>query len=313
MERDAITTGEAAVVEDVELEEVVRTLRDLDPDGLRFASVFRETFDQLYDGQRTGRYRWDQLFKTEKTHYGTLVEINLQREFQFADGQILDYSISDIEVDCKYSFRDGGWMLPPECWGRLIMVASANDKLSTWSVGVVRVSEANRKSSVNRDGKSTLSLEGRRAVRWVFRDADFPPNVLLQLPKEAVDAIYSYRTGQARLDELFRQAQGRLVHRNTIATVAQQQDYMKRVRYNGGSRSNLRAEGYLILGGDYKIHRDLASEFAVPVPDQGEVISFRVVTTDQADPTAVALGGGYWRCALSGELSTTAAPTLPTV
>jgi hypothetical protein len=27
------------------------------------------------------------LYKTEKTHFGTLVEINLQREFGFADGR----------------------------------------------------------------------------------------------------------------------------------------------------------------------------------------------------------------------------------
>ena len=48
--------------------------------------------DQLYDGQRTGRYRWDQLRKTEKTHCGTLVEINMQREFLFEDGSKLDFS-----------------------------------------------------------------------------------------------------------------------------------------------------------------------------------------------------------------------------
>ena len=71
------------------LEQVVAALISIDPSGARFARVFRETFDQLYDGQRTGRYKWDQLYKTEKTHYGTLIEINLQREFAFADGNDL--------------------------------------------------------------------------------------------------------------------------------------------------------------------------------------------------------------------------------
>ena len=69
----------------------------------RVATVLRDTLDQLYDGQRTGRYKWDQLHKTEKTHCGTLVEINMQREFQFADGKKLDYKIANTEVDCKYS------------------------------------------------------------------------------------------------------------------------------------------------------------------------------------------------------------------
>lgn len=297
--------------EDVELEAVVSSLLGLDPSGRRFARVFRETFDQLYDGQRTGRYKWDQLFKTEKTHFGTLIEINLQREFEFNDGDLLDYSVAGIEVDCKYSFRDGGWMLPPESWGQLILVATASDETSSWSLGVVRASEAHRRTSVNRDGKTTLNPEGRAAIRWIFRHAGFSPNVLLQLPTAAIDSIYSMKKGQARLDQLFRVAQERRIHRNAIATVAQQQDYMKRVRANGGSRSNLAIEGYLIPGGDFEAHRSIASEFGVPIPDPGEVVSFRVVPTNLSDVTAVALGGSLWRRAKPGEEISTPAPSLP--
>ena len=83
------------------------------------AKVFRATFDQLYDGQHTGRYRLDQLFKTEKTHFGTLAEINLQRELQLDDGQVLDFSIAGHEVDCKYS-HTGAWMLPIESFEQIV-------------------------------------------------------------------------------------------------------------------------------------------------------------------------------------------------
>lgn len=299
------------LADDSELSAVVATLLALDNAGQRFARVFRETFDQLYDGQRTGRYKWDQLFKTEKTHFGTLFEINLQREFLFDDGATLDYEIAGVDVDCKYSFKDGGWMLPPESWGKLVLVATASDVLSTWSVGIVRVTEANRRVSVNRDGKTSLSPAGRLDVTWVFRDAEFAPNVLLQLDDESVAAIYSKSTGQSRLDELFRRAEGRRIHRTTIATVAMQQDYMKRVRSNGGSRSNLRAEGFLIPGGDYQVHRDIAASFGVPVPAPGEVVSFRVIPTKQDDPKAVLMGSTFWRRAAAEEKSGVAAPTLP--
>ncbi|MDB6037229.1 MAG: restriction endonuclease NaeI, partial [Verrucomicrobiales bacterium] len=112
---------------DLELLRVASELRRIDPDGFRTATVLRETIDQLYDGQRTGRYRWDQLFKTEKTHCGTLVEINLVREFKFQDGSLLDYQIAGIEVDCKYSQKVGGWMIPPEAVGHLCLVISAED------------------------------------------------------------------------------------------------------------------------------------------------------------------------------------------
>ena len=42
--------------------------------------------------------RWDQLYKTEKTHFGTLVEINLQREFGFADGVAMDFAIQGVDA-----------------------------------------------------------------------------------------------------------------------------------------------------------------------------------------------------------------------
>src|SRR3954452_10285199 len=82
--------------EDLELDAVSGALLDADPDGERFATVLRATYDQLYDGQHTGRYRWSQLLKTEKTFMGTLVEINLHREFQFDDGVQMDYRIAGV-------------------------------------------------------------------------------------------------------------------------------------------------------------------------------------------------------------------------
>ena len=82
----------------------VRTaIRHLDTGGSRFERVLRSTIDQLLDGQHTGRFRWEMLHKTEKTHAGTLVEINLAREFGFADGLAMDYTIDGVDVDCKFS------------------------------------------------------------------------------------------------------------------------------------------------------------------------------------------------------------------
>jgi hypothetical protein len=99
---------------------VAQELAYLDSDRAKIARVLRRTYDMLLDGQHTGRYRWDQLYKTEKTHFGTLVEINLQRAFGFADGQSMDFAIRGIDVDCKYSQSRGDWMIPPEAMGQLI-------------------------------------------------------------------------------------------------------------------------------------------------------------------------------------------------
>ena len=58
---------------DRDLAAVAAELRRLDGDGSRMAAAIRGALDMLLDGQHTGRYRWDQLHKTEKTHAGTLV------------------------------------------------------------------------------------------------------------------------------------------------------------------------------------------------------------------------------------------------
>lgn len=123
----------------------------------RAAEAIRRTYDMLLDGANTGRYRWEQLHKTEKTHFGTLVEINLQREFKFDDGENLDYSINGIDIDCKYSHSEA-WMIPPEAQNRLCFVVSANDQESRWSIGIVRAREEYLNLGRNRDAKATLTL-----------------------------------------------------------------------------------------------------------------------------------------------------------
>ncbi|MFI5735238.1 NaeI family type II restriction endonuclease [Kribbella sp. NPDC051587] len=294
-------------------DEVVDAFRRVDPDGRRAAAVFRSTFDQLYDGQHTGRYRWEQLYKTEKTHFGTLLEINLRREFDdiIDDGQLLDYRICGHDIDCKYSQRMGGWMLPPECFGQLLLVATASDEQSAWSLGVVRASDANRRTSENRDGKTGLNSYGRQQVAWIRLEASLPPNVLLALDPVTLESVFSPSSGQARVTELLRRVTQRRIGRNTIATVAQQDDYMARVRDGNGARTMLRPEGYLIPGGDYEAHREVARRLGVEVPQPGEVVSVRVVPASSNAPWTIELEGRRWRVAGAAEESIEPAPKLP--
>ena len=273
--------------------------------------VLRTTFDQLYDGQRTGRYRWDQLYKTEKTHCGTLVEINLQREFDFEDGQALDYEIAGIDVDCKYSQDWGGWMIPPEALNRLCLVMSGTDNATpTFSAGLVRITP-DRLGAPNRDSKAKLNAAGRTAVVWLFRDVPLSANVLLQLDRSVVDKILGLSSGQKRINQLFRSAAGRIVGRGAVATVAQQDDYMKRVRANGGARTALRVEGILILG-QYKSHAAIAFALGLPVPGPGDSISVRVVRAARRGSGVAEISGRFWRIASPSD-SIVKAPELPKI
>lgn len=298
---------------DPELSEIIEVIRHADPDGSRAARVFRETFDQLYDGEHTGRYSVEQLYKTEKTHFGTLIEINLRREFKdiISDGDKLDYCIAGHDIDCKFSFKDGGWMLPPESFGLLLLVATADDGRAKWSLGVVRAADEHRRASVNRDGKTQLNLVGREAIVWLFRDADMTENILLGIDDVTLEAIMSPPSGQQRVNELFRRVTNRRISRGVIATVAQQKDYMKRVRENGGARSALAPEGYIIPGGDYESHRAIAKALEIEVPGEGEFVSVQVVPAVASEPATAFLGGTWWRVAKSGDLVSDPAPLLP--
>lgn len=273
---------------------VVSEMEGLDPGGLIVGQVLRDTYDQLYDGVRTRRYRWDQLFKTEKTHFGTLVEINLQREFHYADGAKLDYCIAGHEVDAKYSQSHGGWMLPPEAVGELCMVVTAHDGKSLFSVGVVRASEELLNSGKNRDAKSTLSVAGRAAIAWLQKDAELPPNILLHMAENDVAAVFAPASGTARISELFRRTVGKIVGRAAVSTVAAQLDVTRRVRGGqSGSRDPLAAEGIVILGGAYDWQRSAARQLGLPVPRRTEYVAGYVApgTLDSEGPVVLGPSG----------------------
>ncbi len=296
---------------DAELLAVHAELSRMDPAGERFATVLRNTIDQLLNGEVTGRYAWESLYKTERTHAGTLVEINLQREFKFADGRVMDYRITDIEVDCKYSQSFGGWMIPPEARGHLCLLLWANDQENRWSAGLFRVKEEWLNRGSNRDAKLTIKALHRDKIHWLWRDAELPENVLLHMDSSDRDAVFAQRSGQQRLNELFRRVQKRRISRNVVRTVAQQKDYMKRVRGNGGSRSALKPEGILIMG-DYDSHRTVAEQLGLLPPREGEFVSVRVARKrphHQEAPQAM-LNGEAWVVATPQD-EPVAAPSLP--
>ena len=301
--------------DDPKLRTVAGELMSHDPSGQRVAGVLRRTYDMLLDGQHTGRYRWDQLYKTEKTHFGTLVEINLQREFGFADGKAMDFAICGIDVDCKYSQGLADWMIPPEAVGHIILGLWASDYQGKWSMGLVRASDNLLSSSRgNRDLKRRLSSVGKAAVTWIFRGYELPENALLRIPATDVQRIFTCSSyGTKRVDMLFRLAQQRLISRTVVATVAQQEDYMKRVRGNGGSRSSLRPEGIVIIG-QYDSHRRIAQTLAIPVPGPGESVSVRLARRGarHVGLSFVTLDGSDWVVAQPDDLVETA-PVLPDI
>ena len=84
------------------------------------------------------------------------------------------------------------------------------------------------------------------------------------------------------------------VSRTVVATVARQDDYMKRVRDGGGARDQLRAEGIVIFG-DYAGDQVLASALGLPRPGAGEFVSARLARRIPPDDgRSIRLDGADW-------------------
>jgi hypothetical protein len=274
-------------------------------------AVVRETFDQIYDGQRTGRWDAEQLNKTEKTHVGTLIQINLQKELELEDGKDLDYRIAGVEVDCKWSRLMYGWEIPTEMYEKgpqVALVVWGSDYTSRWAIGLIRISEAVLKPmGKQRDRKRQLSEDGRRRVLWMGQ-GDLVENTLLHLSTDQRRRILGQRSGQQSVNSLFRELPGILVNRATVLTAAQQDDCLKRVR---DARKHLRSEGFVIFG-HYAPHPELAAMLGLPRPTKGRFVSARLTPVEDAaiDTQAVELQGSLWRLARPGDPPTTA-PALP--
>ena len=303
--------------DDPELEAVEAQLHMLDPTGAQVAEVLRDTLDQIYDGQHTGRWSYDQLHKTEKTHVGTLVEINLHRKFDFTDGIVTDYRIAGAEVDCKYSMSYGGWELPPEAMDHICLLITANDQRSSWNAGVIRVSESLLRARSNRDAKRQLSASSYTYIRELWPDnRKLAENLFLSLDADNRNRIFGAKAnrgnqhGQARVNELFRLVQRRIIRRAELATVAQQDDFMKRARGNGGARTMLRPEGILVLGHQDN-DPDVASALGLPIPKKGELVSGRVISArDDRNDAVATIEGERWVLARPGD-PVVAAPIVP--
>jgi Restriction endonuclease NaeI len=103
------------------------------------------------------------------------------------------------------------------------------------------------------------------------------------------------------------------VSRTVVATVAMQDDYMKRVRDGGGAREALRAEGIVIFG-DYAGDQVLAHALGLPRPGPGEFVSARLARragrAELAFARFIRLDGADWLLASSADPAEPA-PVLP--
>jgi hypothetical protein len=232
-----------------------RAKEGLDLDAT-FSRAIRQAIDEVIDGSRTGRYRYEELESQEKAYIGTRIEIVVRTKFELEREGRLDTVIAGHPVDFKWSAR-GGWMIPTEAVGELCLLLKGDEVGGTFSVGLVRCEDEWLNPKPNKDGKRTLNKAGRAAIRWLVKDGHLPASFLSTLDEETREAVLAQPVGQARVREFFKRVMRQPVPREVIPTLAVQEDPMRRVRRDRGGAS---LDGMKILSGHFKVSSNAAEQ-----------------------------------------------------
>ncbi|MFI1102485.1 NaeI family type II restriction endonuclease [Streptomyces melanogenes] len=304
---------------DVALSKVADWFRTFPEMERTFGACIRQGIDEVLDGARTGRYDITDkktVESTEKTYLGTKIEILIRSAFGLARGNKMDFLIGGHEADAKWTIRKN-WTIPVEAGGHICLLMSADDHAATFRVGLVRIGAESINPGKNRDKKSGLSRTGRDGIEWLVAEGKLPKNLLLHLPENTRNNILHPTSGQGRVNAVFLHALRRKIHRRVIQTLAQQEDYMARIRDdNGNSRARpaLRRHGIIILGGTLQKHREIASALGGPVPERDEFVSFCIAKRQPEHHLlpSVELEGASWVAVDGTEAAPDPAPKIPT-
>ena len=246
----------------------------------KLRSFFRSAIDEVIDTARTGRFFLSDLEKTEKTYLGTKFEILLRDWLQLPRGLILDLLVGGSEVDVKST--TGGksaWMIPPEAVDQLCVLLRVNEAKSTCAVGLVRARTAYLRPGLNRDAKTGLSAQGTRNVWWLVLDFPYTPNFWTLIDAHLRNQIMAPGGGSERLATLFENCLETPVSRVVIASIGAQDDFMRRIRRNGGARDLLSPKGIAILYSEND--RELMLKFGLNFGKR-EFISYRPKNSEES-------------------------------
>jgi hypothetical protein len=239
--------------------------------------ILRRALDEVIDAPRTNRFTISEIEKTEKTYLGTKIEILVRWFLNLPKGKILDLSLGGVEVDIKNTIG-GNWTIPMEAVSHPCLLFKENERTARCSVGLIIAKEEYLNAGRNRDAKRTFSSAGLANVWWLLKEHPYPQNFWETLSPEVRANVMAAGGGTLRLAALFRAVQKRPISRSIVQAVGQQDDYMKRVRRNGGARDILAPEGIAILWGQ----KDKAIIEKVGLPSIGpdEFISFEALEPD---------------------------------
>ncbi len=250
----------------------------------KFSAMLRQCIDDVIMTPKTGRRSYDELEKTEKTYVGTRVEIDLRDMLNVPKGK-LDTIILGHDVDIKFTSASD-WMIPGEAIDNICILVAADEERALCFLGLVIARPEYLRGSTNQDKKGSLKASEFKNILWLLINHPYKPNFWRTVPSDAVDRIFSGKSGNARAKTLFREIQNRPIAREVIEAVGQQKDFMRRIRADKknkrkGTRDHLAEEGILLLSGDYDA--PLIKALGLPTCSGSEFISYRPATREELD------------------------------
>jgi hypothetical protein len=241
--------------------------------------LIRTAIDEVIDAPRTNRFTLGEIEKTEKTYLGTKIEILLRWQLGLPKGQKLDLAIDGVEVDVKNTMGSS-WTIPEESIGHPAILIRSNEQTARCDFGVIVVKELYLTRGRNRDGKRALAANAiLENVWWMLKDDPYPPNFWERLNETEKATIMDAGGGTQRVAKLFEQYQEQPISRILVQAVCQQQDYMKRIRRNGGARDILAPKGIAVLWGQRD--RAIINQLNLGPVDSEEFISFKPIKIEE--------------------------------
>lgn len=236
-----------------------------------FPAMLRHCIDDVIMTPKTGRRSYEELEKTEKTYIGTRVEIELRALLRLPRGR-LDTEILGRDVDIKNTMGSN-WMIPSEALDHPCLLVAADELRARCYLGLIVARPSYLTKGKNKDGKGSISAAGFGNILWLLCDHAYPANFWRAQDPEVVTEIFSGRTGNARMASLFRHIPNTPIARDVVEAVAQQKDFMRRIRSDKGrgTRDLLERDGMLLLSGQYD--SQLIKALDLPACSSSEFIS----------------------------------------
>jgi len=257
-------------------DEIARKAGGLDRVQERFPYLVRDAVDFVLDPVRTARTKVSDLDNVEKTFIGLKLE-HFVRDMLDVPKGLRDLEIGGMDVDIKNTVGSN-WSIPQETYrnSEPCLLMAIHDDSFTCALGlIVAKPEYLHLGAGNRDTKKGVSKAGFENILWLVNNAAFPASRFNNIGMDRFRELRkTIRVGNERAAQFCRENLFHVMHRDVFeALLFDQNDFMKRLRANGGAQDILRFENKAILIGTYQKARQMAAALGAPDLQRDEIVA----------------------------------------